>query len=76
MCVHAPPLKGAGEQTPAPVRRSPWRWSAYRSNMVTFWRRRKEGRLAMLEEYRQVRRLVAEDITVLGEQLSSLHVEG
>jgi hypothetical protein len=40
-----------------------------------FFGKRKERRLAALEEYRQVRRLVAEDVTVLGEQLSDLHVE-
>jgi hypothetical protein len=37
--------------------------------------RRKERRLAALEELRQVRRLVTEDVTVFGEQLADLHVE-
>jgi hypothetical protein len=36
---------------------------------------RKERRLAALEAYRQSRRLVDEDVTVFGEQLSDLHVE-
>jgi hypothetical protein len=40
-----------------------------------FLGKRKERRLAALEEYRQVRRLLAEDVTALGEQLSALPVE-
>jgi hypothetical protein len=38
-------------------------------------RARKERRLAERDEYRQVRRLVDEDVTVFGEQLAELHVE-
>lgn len=43
--------------------------------MVWFLRARKERRLAAMEEFRQARRLVDEDVTVFGEQLSDLHVE-
>ena len=43
--------------------------------MVWFLRARKERRLAALEDQRQARRLVEEDVTVFGEQLSDLHVE-
>src|SRR6478672_3169077 len=43
--------------------------------MVWFLRARKEHRLALLEEMRQARRLIEEDVTVFGEQLSDLHVE-
>jgi len=38
-------------------------------------RARKERRLAALEEYRQARKLIEEDVTVFGEQLTDLHVE-
>ncbi|MFC5176099.1 hypothetical protein [Nocardioides taihuensis] len=38
-------------------------------------RARKERRLAERDEYRQLRRLVDEDVTVFGEQLAGLHVE-
>lgn len=43
--------------------------------MVWFLRARRERRLASLEELRQARRLLGEDVTVFGEQLSDLHVE-
>jgi hypothetical protein len=43
--------------------------------MVWFLRARKERRLAVLEEMRQARKLIGEDVTVFGEQLSDLHVE-
>lgn len=43
--------------------------------MVWFLSARKERRLAELEELRQVRKLVDEDVTVFGEQLGDLHVE-
>jgi hypothetical protein len=43
--------------------------------MVWFLRARKERRLAELEEFRHVRKLVDEDVTVFGEQLGDLHVE-
>ena len=43
--------------------------------MVWFLRARKERRLAAMEEFRQARRLVDEDVTVFGEQLSDLHIE-
>lgn len=43
--------------------------------MVWFLRARKERRLAALEERRQARRLIEEDVTVFGEQLGDLHVE-
>ena len=42
---------------------------------MTPWRRRRERRLAALDDYRFRRRLVDEDLTVLGEQLAKLHVE-
>lgn len=42
---------------------------------MTPWRRRKERRLLALEEFRTARRLISEDITMLGEQLSELHVD-
>jgi hypothetical protein len=42
---------------------------------MTWLRRRTERRLLALEEYRQARRLIVEDVTVFGEQLTSLHVE-
>jgi hypothetical protein len=38
-------------------------------------RARKERRLAERDEYRQLRRLVDEDVTVFGEQLAQLEVE-
>ena len=38
-------------------------------------RDRKDRRLAALEELRQARKLVGEDVTVFGEQLSGLHEE-
>jgi hypothetical protein len=38
-------------------------------------RARKERRLAERDEFRQVRRLVDEDVTVFGEQLAGLHLE-
>lgn len=38
-------------------------------------RRRREQELDALEELRRLRRLVAEDVTMLGEQLAGLHVE-
>ena len=37
--------------------------------------RRREQRLAEREEFRQLRRVVAEDVTVFGEQLVGLHEE-
>lgn len=40
-----------------------------------YFGRRKERRLVALEELRQVRHLVNEDVTVFGEQLADLHVE-
>lgn len=43
--------------------------------MVWLLRARKERRLAAMEEFRQARRFVDEDVTVFGEQLSDLHVE-
>jgi ketosteroid isomerase-like protein len=43
--------------------------------MVWFLRARKRRRLAALEEFRQARKLIDEDVTVFGEQLSDLHVE-
>jgi len=43
--------------------------------MVWFLRARKERRLAAMEAFRQARRLVDEDVTVFGEQLSDLHIE-
>ncbi|HEU4811986.1 MAG TPA: hypothetical protein VFT00_07575 [Nocardioides sp.] len=43
--------------------------------MVWFLRARKERRLAALDAFRQARKLVDEDVTVFGEQLSDLHVE-
>jgi hypothetical protein len=45
---------------------------------MTWWklgRRHKEERLAALDEYRQLRRIATEDVTVLGEQIADLHVE-
>jgi hypothetical protein len=42
---------------------------------MTWLRRRKERRLLVLEEYRRARKLIDEDVTVFGEQLSDLHVE-
>lgn len=38
-------------------------------------RRRRESELVAQEEFRHVRRMAAEDVTVLGEQLAELHVE-
>lgn len=38
-------------------------------------RRRREAELVALDEFRHVRRIAAEDVTVLGEQLAELHVE-
>lgn len=38
-------------------------------------RRAREARLVEREEFRQLRRLVVEDVTVFGEQLVGLHVE-
>ncbi|GCD92270.1 hypothetical protein [Nocardioides sp. LS1] len=43
--------------------------------MVWFLSARKERRLAIMEEFRQARRLADEDVTVLGEQLAELHVD-
>lgn len=43
--------------------------------MVWFLRARKERRLAAMEEFRQARKLIDEDVTVFGEQLSDLHIE-
>ena len=43
--------------------------------MVSFFRARKERRLAALDELRQARKLIEEDVTVFGEQLTDLHVE-
>jgi hypothetical protein len=42
---------------------------------MTWLRARKERRLLALDELRQARKLVDEDITVFGEQLSDLHLE-
>jgi hypothetical protein len=47
----------------------------YGPRMVWFLRARKERRLAALEEFRQARKLIDEDVTVFGEQLSDLHIE-
>lgn len=42
----------------------------------SLWRRaEKERRLAEREEFRQLRRVISEDVTVFGEQLVGLHVE-
>jgi len=43
--------------------------------VMTPWRRRRERHLAERARFRAARRLATEDVTVLGEQLSSLHVE-
>lgn len=40
-----------------------------------FRRRRKEAQLAALDDFRQLRRIASEDVTVLGEQVADLHVE-
>jgi hypothetical protein len=37
--------------------------------------RRRERRLAVLDEFRQLRRVADEDVTVFGEQLAELHVD-
>ncbi|NYD40881.1 hypothetical protein [Nocardioides panaciterrulae] len=43
--------------------------------MASYFRARQERRLAALEEFRQARKLIEEDVTVFGEQLTDLHVE-
>ncbi len=43
--------------------------------MLWFLRARKERRLVAVEEFRQARKLVDEDVTVFGEQLAELHVD-
>jgi hypothetical protein len=43
--------------------------------MVWFLRARRERRLAALDELRRTRKLIEEDVTAFGEQLSDLHVE-
>jgi hypothetical protein len=42
---------------------------------VTPWRRRRERRLLAAEELRVARRVVSEEVTVLGEQLVELHTD-
>ena len=59
-------MRGIAAQVPRPT---------YRPFMVWFLRARKERRLAAMEEFRQARKLIDEDVTVFGEQLSDLHVE-
>lgn len=39
------------------------------------WRARRDRRLDALEEFRVARRVVSDDVTVLGEQLAELHVD-
>lgn len=43
--------------------------------VMTPWRRRRERELEQRETFRTARRLVDEDVTVLGEQLAELHVD-
>lgn len=43
--------------------------------MIWFFGGRKERRLAELDEFRQTRKLMEEDVTVFGEQLAELHVD-
>jgi hypothetical protein len=42
---------------------------------MRFGRRAREARLVEAEAFRQVRRVIAEDVTVFGEQLVELHIE-
>lgn len=45
------------------------------TGLMGFLGRRKQARLRAMEDFRHLRRIATEDVTVLGEQLAELHVE-